>query len=117
MPLIAAIPPIHGRGGRPRRRPEAVYADRGYDHYKDRRQVWAKGITPVIACRAQSIVPLSARSPLGGGAVDRAAGSGGCGSAGRSATPSMRPSLSLACAIICWRRLTNVSLCLSSYSG
>jgi hypothetical protein len=32
MPLIAAIPPVHGRRGRPRKRPEAVYAGRDYNH-------------------------------------------------------------------------------------
>jgi hypothetical protein len=32
MPLIAAIPPVRGRRGRPRQRPDRVYADRGYDH-------------------------------------------------------------------------------------
>ena len=46
MPLIAAIPPVRGRRGRPRRRPEAVYADRGYDHDKYRKQVRKKDITP-----------------------------------------------------------------------
>ena len=29
MPLIAAIPPVRGRRGRPRQRPDRVYADRG----------------------------------------------------------------------------------------
>jgi len=51
MPLIAAIPPVRGRRGRPRQRPGTVYADRGYDHDKYRRQVRAKGVTPVIARR------------------------------------------------------------------
>ena len=51
MPLIAAIPPVRGRRGRTRRRPDRVYADRGYDHDKYRRQVRAAGITPVIARR------------------------------------------------------------------
>jgi transposase len=51
MPLIAAIPPVRGRRGRPRKRPGAVYADRGYDHDKYRRQAREKGITPVIARR------------------------------------------------------------------
>ncbi|KPC63691.1 transposase, partial [Streptomyces chattanoogensis] len=32
-------------------RPSEVYADRGYDHDCYRRQVWAKGIKPVIARR------------------------------------------------------------------
>ncbi len=51
MPLIEAIPPVRGRRGRPRRRPDRVYADRGYDHDKYRKQVRAAGITPVIARR------------------------------------------------------------------
>ena len=28
MPLVQAIPPVRGRHGRPRQRPDAVYADR-----------------------------------------------------------------------------------------
>ena len=52
MPLIEAIPPVRGRRGRPRQRPERIYADRGYDHDKYRAQVREKGITPVIARRS-----------------------------------------------------------------
>ncbi len=51
MPLLAAIPRIRGKPGRPRQRPKEVYADRGYDHDCYRRQVWAKGVKPVIASR------------------------------------------------------------------
>ena len=51
LPLIEAIPPVRGRRGRPRRRPNELYADRAYDHDKYRRQVTAKGITPYIARR------------------------------------------------------------------
>ncbi len=51
LPLIDAIPPIRGIRGRPRRRPRKLYADRGYDHDSYRRQVRARGITPVIARR------------------------------------------------------------------
>ncbi|WP_283134603.1 IS5 family transposase [Rhizohabitans arisaemae] len=51
MPLIKAIPPIRGRVGRPRRRPDRLYADRGYDHDKYRRLVRRTGIKPVIAPR------------------------------------------------------------------
>jgi hypothetical protein len=37
LPLFDAIPPVHGRVGRPRREPDALFADRGYDHdiYRD----------------------------------------------------------------------------------
>ena len=45
MPLIQAIPPVRGRRGRPRRRPDAIYGDRGYDHRKYRTQVRKAGIT------------------------------------------------------------------------
>jgi len=34
MPVIQDIPPVRGRCGRPRRRPDTVYADRAYDHDK-----------------------------------------------------------------------------------
>src|SRR5262249_25305698 len=36
---------------RPRRRPERLLADRGYDHDKYRPLVWRRGINPVIARR------------------------------------------------------------------
>ncbi len=48
---LDAIPPIRGTRGRPRRRPLAVYADRGYDHDCYRRQGRAKGIKALIARR------------------------------------------------------------------
>ena len=52
VPLIKAISPVRGRRGRPRRRPDQVYAGRGYDHDKYRKQVRAAGIIPVIARRS-----------------------------------------------------------------
>ncbi|MFJ6518375.1 IS5 family transposase [Streptomyces filamentosus] len=51
MPLLAKIPSVAGLVGRPRRRPDMLLADRGYDHDKYRRLVWAQGIKPVIARR------------------------------------------------------------------
>ncbi|TDD85850.1 IS5 family transposase [Actinomadura rubrisoli] len=51
LPLLETVPPVRGRVGRPRRRPGRLLADRGYDHDKYRRLVRAKGITPVIARR------------------------------------------------------------------
>jgi transposase len=49
--LLDRVPPVHGRRGRPRRRPHALLADRGYDHDKYRRLVWSRGIKPIIARR------------------------------------------------------------------
>ncbi|ROP29805.1 IS5 family transposase [Couchioplanes caeruleus] len=51
LPLVEAIPPIRGLVGRPLRRPRRIYADRGYDHDKYRRLLRQRGITPVIARR------------------------------------------------------------------
>jgi hypothetical protein len=53
MPLIHAIPPVRDRRGRPRRRPDTLYADRGYDNDKYRRQACEVGITPLIARRGE----------------------------------------------------------------
>ena len=112
MPLIAAIPPVRGRRGRPRQRPGAVYADRGYDHDKYRRQVRDKGIKPMIARRGtehgsglgtyrwvveQSIALLHWFRRLRTRWEIR--------------DDIHEAFLSLACAIICWRRLRNLSLC------
>jgi transposase len=51
MPLIDHIGPVAGKIGRPRQRPEALYADRGYDHDKYRRLLWSRGVKPLIARR------------------------------------------------------------------
>jgi len=49
--LVEAIPPLRGKRGRPRRRPEIVQADRGYDSQEHR--VWLRqhGIRPLLAKR------------------------------------------------------------------
>ena len=51
LPLLDAVPAVRGRRGRPRRRPDRLYADRGYDHDKYRKAVRGKGIHPYIARR------------------------------------------------------------------
>ncbi|MER6421112.1 IS5 family transposase [Streptomyces sp. NPDC001137] len=53
LPLIDKIPAVAGTVGRPRHRPDALLADRGYDHDKYRRLLWQRGIRPVIAERGQ----------------------------------------------------------------
>lgn len=52
LTLLDAIPPVRGKRGRPRRRPDSLYADRAYDYDTYRDQVRAKGITPYFARRA-----------------------------------------------------------------
>jgi len=44
LPLLDAVPSVRGRPGRPRRRPERLIADRGYDHDKYRRLLRAHSI-------------------------------------------------------------------------
>jgi transposase len=51
IPLLERVPAVAGLPGRPRRRPERLLADRGYDHDKYRELVRELGITPVIARR------------------------------------------------------------------
>ncbi|MGW4565263.1 transposase [Streptomyces sp. NPDC004561] len=51
LPLLDAVPPVRGRPGRPRHRPDSLFADRGYDHDIYRDQVRARGIVPAIARR------------------------------------------------------------------
>lgn len=43
--------PVKGKPGRPRRKPDRLLADRGYDHDKYRRLLWDRGIKPLIAKR------------------------------------------------------------------
>ena len=43
--------PVRGRVGRPRRRPDCLYADRGYDHDKYQRLIRAKGVKHRIGRR------------------------------------------------------------------
>ena len=51
LPLAEAIPPVRGKRGHPRHRPDALYADRAYDSAKHRDSLRAKGINPNIAER------------------------------------------------------------------
>jgi transposase len=51
IPLVDAVPAVRGRIGRPRRRPDRLAADRGYDHDSYRRQLRERGIRPEIARR------------------------------------------------------------------
>jgi transposase len=110
-PLIDGVRPVRGRRGRPRRRPDQVIADRGYDHDKYRREVWRRGIKPVIARRE-----TEHGSGLGiyRWVVERSFG--WLHQFRRLRTryerdPEMHEAfMHLGCAIICWRRLVTISL-------
>jgi transposase len=51
LPLVDGIAPVPGKVGRPRQRPDRIVADRGYDHYSYRRELWRRGVKPAIARR------------------------------------------------------------------
>ncbi len=51
IPLLDRVPPVRGKVGRPRRRPDRIAADRGYDYDARRRELRRRGITPEIARR------------------------------------------------------------------
>jgi IS5 family transposase len=50
-PTLDAVPPVAGRRGRPRRRPNKLHADKGYDHRRCRRECRVRGILPRLARR------------------------------------------------------------------
>jgi transposase len=50
-PLVAALPSIRGRRGRPPRWPGALQGDRGYDSQPHRNRLRARGIIPMLARR------------------------------------------------------------------
>ena len=112
MPLIEAIPPVRGRRGRPRRRPDAIYAGRGYDHDKYRKQVREKGITPVIARRSTNHGSgLGTYRWVAGQSIALLHWFRRLRIRWEIRDDIHEAFLSLACGIICWRRLANLSLC------
>jgi transposase len=48
---VDAVPPVRGKPGRPRRRPEEAYADRGFDSRANREALRRRGVKPRIARR------------------------------------------------------------------
>ena len=53
LPMLDKIPAAAGVVGRPRRLPDNLFAERGYDHDKYRRLLRQRGIRPAIAERGQ----------------------------------------------------------------
>ena len=49
--LVEAIPPVRGKPGRPRRRPDRLYGDRGYDSEPERRGCDGAGSSRSCAAR------------------------------------------------------------------
>lgn len=51
IPLVDQVPPIAGQVGRPRRRPDRLQGDRGYDDEGDREQLRIRNIEPLLGKR------------------------------------------------------------------
>nr|WP_253195581.1 IS5 family transposase [Streptomyces sp. JHA26] len=49
LALVDGIPPVAGRRGRPRRRPDSLPGDKGYDSNPNRREPRKRRISPVIS--------------------------------------------------------------------
>ncbi len=49
LALVDGVPPVAGRPGRPRRRPEALLGDKGHDSNPNRRELRKHRILPVIS--------------------------------------------------------------------
>jgi IS5 family transposase len=49
LALVDGIPPVAGKPGRPRRRPDALLGDKGYDSNPNRRELLKRRILPVIS--------------------------------------------------------------------
>lgn len=49
LALVDGIPPVAGRPGRPRKRPEALLGDKGYDSHPNRDELRKRRILPVIS--------------------------------------------------------------------
>lgn len=108
IPLLEAIPPVRGRVGRPRRKPDSLFADRGYDHDVYRDQVRARGIVLANARRG-------ARHGTGLGTyrwvIERTFawlhGFRRLRTRWERRADIHEALLTLGCSIICWRRLKN----------
>jgi transposase len=51
LPLVDAIPPVRGKRGPPRRRPDRLHGDRAYDSDPHRQELRARNIKPLLARR------------------------------------------------------------------
>lgn len=51
LPVVDGIPPVAGKPGHPRKRPDKLYADRAYDSEAHRKELRRRGIEPHLAKR------------------------------------------------------------------
>ena len=51
--LVEEVPPAAGKPGHPRRKPEAILADRAYDSQPHREWLWERGVIPFLSKRGE----------------------------------------------------------------
>jgi len=51
LDVVDAIPPVAGKVGRPKQRPEELYGDRGYDSEEHREELRDRSVKPKLAKR------------------------------------------------------------------
>jgi hypothetical protein len=84
-----------------------VLGDRGYDHDKYRRLGRALGVKPMIARRGtEQALDSEPNAGLSSAPSPTCTGSAACGSAGKIRDDIHEAFLTLGCALICWRRLS-----------
>ena len=54
LPLVDGVPPIAGKPGHPKSRPDELYGDRAYDSEPHREQLRERGIVPCLARRNEA---------------------------------------------------------------
>jgi transposase len=112
LPLVEAIPPVRGRRGRPRSRPDELYADRAYDSDKHRKELRDKNITPRIARRGEEHGSgLGTRRWVIEQTIALLHWFRRLRIRWEVRDDIHEAFLSIACSIICWRRLKNHSIC------
>ncbi|MER7023784.1 transposase [Streptomyces ramulosus] len=61
---VDGIPPVAGRPGRPRRRPDALLSDKGYDSKPNRRELRKRRILPVISRKGAPDLQGAGQTPV-----------------------------------------------------
>lgn len=109
LPLVGKIPKIRGLVGRPRNRPGRLLADRGYDHDKYRRLLRARGIKPVIGRRGTGHGSgLGAQRYVAEQTIALLHWFRRLRTRWEIRDDIHEAFMTLACAIICWRRLRSL---------
>jgi transposase len=108
IPLVQGIPPVRSRRGRRRRRPDKLHAGKGYDYDHLRRWLRGRGITARIARKGTHSSQRLGRHRW---TIERTmAWLAGCRRLHRRYERKASHFLaftSIACTLICHRRLTN----------